>query len=73
MASPSERKRLGRSPDAHQLRQSLFNGAGSKRIGTHVWPDVYELLAKDAAAHGLTVSGMAHQVFRRYYNLPPIP
>lgn len=73
MTSPSERKRLGRTSEAHKMREQLFAGQRSCRIGVHVWPDVFELLTTDAAKNGITISGMAHRIFRDHYSLPPIP
>lgn len=73
MTSPSERKRLGRTKEAHRLRAELFGQSRSRRIGIQIWPDVYEQLAAEAAANGLTISGMGHQIMRNHYRLPPIP
>lgn len=70
---PNDRKRLGRSSEASQLRRQLFDGDRGHRVGVYVWPDARELLEADAASNGLTLSGMAHRILRAHYNLPPIP
>lgn len=70
---PNERKRLGRSSAAHQMRQALFGTDSGYRVGVYLWPDARELLAADAATYGLTLSGMAHRIIRDHYQLPPIP
>jgi hypothetical protein len=69
----NERKRLGRSSEAHQMRQALFGTDSGHRVGVYLWPDAHELLVADASTNGLTVSGMAHRIIRQHYQLPPIP
>lgn len=44
----------------------------SKKVGTHLWPDVLELVQKHAEEHQLTPSGAVHDCLRRYFNLPDI-
>lgn len=44
----------------------------SKKIGTHLWPDVLELVQQHAIEHQLTPSGAVHDCLRRYFNLPEI-
>lgn len=74
MTSPRKPKRLGRNSDAHRMRAELFGEQGkSFRLTSHLWPDAYELLAIEAAANGLTMSGMNHQIIRNHYHLPPVP
>jgi hypothetical protein len=73
MTSPNERKRLGRTKEAHRLRAELFGQDRSRRVGIQLWPDAYERLAAEATANGLTVSGMGHQIIRSHYRLPPVP
>lgn len=44
----------------------------SIKVGTHLWPDVMELIRRHAAEHQLTPSGAVHDCLRRYFNLPEI-
>lgn len=44
----------------------------SQKVGTHLWPDVMELIRRHAAEHQLTPSGAVHDCLRRYFNLPQI-
>lgn len=69
----SASKRYGRSSEAHQLRAGLVGNKKSCRVGIHLWPDAYALLAADAEANGLTLSGMGHHIIRNHYQLPPLP
>ena len=74
MTSTSQsRKRLGRTSEAQKLRTDLFGANTSCRVGVHLWPDAYEALLQQAAAEGITPSGMAHRIIRQQFNLPPIP
>lgn len=67
------RRRYGRTPEAHKLRASTVGTQPSQRVGIHLWPDAYERLAADAESHGLTLSGMGHHIIRTFYSLPPLP
>lgn len=64
---PNQRKRYGRSPEAARLRT-----ARGYRITSHLWPDAYRLLEKHCEEKGLTISGGAHDILRRYFNLHPL-
>lgn len=66
-ASPRQRKRYGRSPEASRLRT-----ARGYRITTHLWPDVFALLEKHCSDKGLTISGGTHDILRRHFNLEPL-
>lgn len=44
----------------------------SKKVGTHLWPDVMALIEQHAIEHQLTPSGAVHDCLRRYFNLPEI-
>lgn len=44
----------------------------SIKVGTHLWPDVMELIRQHASEHQLTPSGAVHDCLRRYFNLPEI-
>lgn len=66
-------KRLGRSVEAHQMRDRLYGAERSKGLRLQLWPDAYEAIAADAHSHGMSLSGMGHTIIRRYYGLPPIP
>jgi hypothetical protein len=44
----------------------------SIKVGTHLWPDVLELVRKHAEEHHLTPSGAVHDCLRRYFQLPTI-
>lgn len=44
----------------------------SIKVGTHLWPDVMELIRRHATEHQLTPSGAVHDCLRRYFNLPEI-
>lgn len=72
MTASSDRRRYGRSREAEELRHQL-GATRATRVNTHVWPDAYDLLARDAEAAGLTISGMTHHIIRLFYKLPPIP
>lgn len=61
------RKRYGRSPEASRLRT-----ARGYRITVHLWPDVFRELEKHCDEQGLTFSGGAHDLLRRYFNLKPL-
>lgn len=61
------RKRYGRSPEASRLRT-----ARGYRITTHLWPDVFRELEKHCEEHSITLSGGAHDILRRYFNLKPL-
>lgn len=65
--SARQRKRYGRSPEAARLRT-----ARGFRITTHLWRDAYTLLEKHCDDNGLTISGGAHDILRRYFNLNPL-
>lgn len=71
--SQHQRRRYGRTPEAHKLRASTVGDQPSQRVGIHLWPDAYQLLEADAAKHGLTLSGWGHHIIRTYYSLPPLP
>lgn len=73
MTSPSERKRLGRTSEAHKMRDQLFQGQRSRRIASQVWPDVFDALNADAEKQGITISGITHRILREYYHFPSIP
>ena len=61
------RKRYGRSVEASKLRTER-----GYRITTHVWRDVYKHLEKHCDEKGLTISGGAHDILRRFFNLNPL-
>lgn len=44
----------------------------SIKVGTHLWPDVLELVRKHAEEHQLTPSGAVHDCLRRYFQLPTV-
>lgn len=44
----------------------------SIKVGTHLWPDVMELIRQHAEEYQLTPSGAVHDCLRRYFQLPEI-
>ena len=53
-------------------RRRYARSTHSKCVGTHLWPDVLELIKQHADEHQLTPSGAVHDCLRRFFNLPPI-